>query len=681
MTELVFDPLLDWMVIAALAIPMALLACFALVRGLKGGLLRLAAASLIALALANPSIVDEDRRAVPDVAVVVVDRSASQSIGDRTVDTDAALAAIVTAAEALPELDLRVVSGADGDIDETRLFDTLSEAFADVPAQRRAGAIVISDGQIHDVPANSDGLGPVHALLTGNPDARDRRVVFVDPPSFGMVGDRVPVVFRVEDTGGGDPVRTTVLANDQVVHDRLVSPDRDTLVWVTLDHTGPTVVEVTAEPTPGELTTVNNTVATTINGVRDRLRVLLVSGEPHMGERVWRNILKSDPSVDLVHFTILRPPESQDGTPIEELSLIAFPVRELFEIRLYDFDLVIFDRYRRRGVLHQTYLDNIARYVEGGGAFLEASGPDFADIFSLYRTPLGRVLPGEPTGLILERGYHPRLTDIGRRHPVTAALADADPDADAVPDWGRWMRQIEVAAVSGETVMTGVDGRPLLMLDRIGNGRVAQLTSDHLWLWRRGFEGGGPQGELLRRLAHWLMREPSLEEEDLSADVVGTRITITRRSLNDDPSAPVTLTAPDGTTQEIDLELVEPGLARAVVTADLPGIHRFTDATQGALAIVGDLSSPELRDVRATADHLADLVNATGGGVAWLRDGVPDLRRVRPDRDAAGTDWIGLRENGAYEIAGTRWIPLLPAWAALAALLLPLIAAWRREGA
>ena len=681
MTEIVFDPLFEWAVIAGLAAPMVLLAILAILRGLKGGLLRLLAAGLIALALSNPSIVDEDRRPVPDVAAVVVDRSASQSIGDRTADADAALAKIVAAAEALPDLELRVVSAAEGDIDETRLFDSLSEAFSDVPARRRAGAIIISDGQVHDVPPVDGGLGPVHVLLTGGPDARDRRVVFVEPPSFGMVGDRVPVVFRVEDTDGDTPVRTIVLANDEIVHDRPVQPDRDTLVWVTLNHTGPTVVEVTAEATPGELTTVNNTVATTINGVRDRLRVLLVSGEPHMGERVWRNILKSDPSVDLVHFTILRPPESQDGTPIEELSLIASPVRELFEIRLYDFDLVIFDRYRRRGVLHQTYLDNIARYVEGGGAFLEASGPDFADIFSLYRTPLGRVLPGEPTGQILERGYHPRLTDIGRRHPVTAALAGADPDAEAVPDWGRWLRQIEVATVGGETIMTGIDGRPLLMLDRVGEGRVAQLTSDHLWLWRRGFEGGGPQGELLRRLAHWLMREPSLEEEDLSADVTGTRITITRRSLSDDPSAPVTLTAPDGATRDVDLDLVEPGLARAVVTADLPGIYRFADPSQTALAIVGDLSSPELRDVRATPDRLADLVSATGGGLSWIRDGLPNLRRVRPDRSAVGTNWIGLRANGAYEITGTRWIPLLPAWAALAALLLPLIAAWRREGA
>ena len=98
-----------------------------------------------------------------------------------------------------------------------------------------------------------------------------------------------------------------------------------------------------------------------INGVRDRLRVLLVSGEPHAGERTWRNLLKSDASVDLVHFTILRPPEKQDGVPVDELSLIAFPTRELFIEKIEDFDLIIFDRYRRRGILPSLYLENIAQ--------------------------------------------------------------------------------------------------------------------------------------------------------------------------------------------------------------------------------------------------------------------------------------------------------------------------------
>ena len=131
----------------------------------------------------------------------------------------------------------------------------------------------------------------------------------------------------------------------------------------------------------------------TIDGVRDKLRVLLVSGEPHAGERTWRNLLKSDANVDLVHFTILRPPEKLDGTPINELSLIAFPVRELFQQRINDFQLIIFDRYARQGIVPPIYLDNIAKYVRNGGAVLVAAGPDYAGPTSIWHTPLDAVLP------------------------------------------------------------------------------------------------------------------------------------------------------------------------------------------------------------------------------------------------------------------------------------------------
>ena len=282
--------------------------------------------------------------------------------------------------------------------------------------------------------------------------------------------------------------------------------------------------------------------------MRDRLRVLLVTGEPHPGERVWRNILKSDPSVDLVHFTILRPPEKQDGTPIRELSLIAFPIRELFDAKLDDFDLIIFDRYSRRGVIPEAYLENIARYVRNGGALLEAAGPNFGTPMSLSRTPLGAILPAEPTGDVYEEGFKPQVTALGRRHPVTADLPGAGPRGGE-PSWGRWFRQVDARAHRGVTVMTGDRGEPLLVLDRVGKGRVAQLLSDEMWLWARGFEGGGPQAELLRRLAYWLMKEPDLEENDLRAAVDGDRLVVTRQSLEPD-DRPVTVTAPDGSKQQ-----------------------------------------------------------------------------------------------------------------------------------
>ena len=650
---------------------------------------RLLAVLVLAVALVNPSLVQEKRDPIKDVAVVAIDRSPSDQIEDRPARIDAAVADLRSKLAAFPDLETRFVTvgdGANGALDETRLFEALGEATADVPRRRLAGAILVTDGQVHDVPADPaarTAFGPVHTLLTGRKDEIDRRLVVSQAPSFGLVGQDVTVTLRVDDLPKAEPgsIATITATKDAGAPEALQLPvGRDSQVTFRLDHGGPTVFEFAVEGLPGELSQANNRAAIVVNGVRDRLRVLLVSGEPHPGERTWRNILKSDPSVDLVHFTILRPPEKQDGTPINELSLISFPIRELFETNLKDFDLIIFDRYRRMGVLPNLYLGNIARYVEEGGAFLEVSGEAFAEPLSLYRTPIGNILPAEPTGEVLEQGYRPVVTDLGQRHPVTATLKGSTDGPGGGPSWGRWFRQIDVVPHGGNVVMTGLEGRPLLILNRVGEGRVAQMASDQIWLWSRGFEGGGPQAELLRRLAHWLMREPELEENVLRAEAAGQRIEIRRRAL-DKTNPPVTVTDPEGRTRQVTLAEDSPGLYVGRTTADGPGIYRVTDGDKTALAVVGALNPPELSDMRAVTDKLAPVTEASGGGVAWLiDDGVPSIRRTRSDRAAAGAGWIGLRSNGDYTVTGVTETSLLPPLLALFLGLGGLIAAWRREG-
>jgi hypothetical protein len=459
----------------------------------------------------------------------------------------------------------------------------------------------------------------------------------------------------------------------------MVPVGRDVPLSIPIEHGGPNIVELEVEAGPQELTLVNNHAAVVINGVRDRLKVLLVSGEPHAGERVWRNILKSDPSVDLVHFTILRPPEKQDGTPIRELSLIAFPIRELFEVRLDEFDLIIFDRYSRRGVIPQAYIENVVKYVRKGGAFLEATGPSFGTPMSLFRTPLGEILPTEPSGNVDEEGFKPQLSEPGWRHPVTADLPGAG-EPGGSPSWGRWFRQVEAHVHHGTTLMTGDRGAPLLVLDRVGDGRVAQLLSDQMWLWARSFEGGGPQAELLRRLAYWLMKEPDLEENDLRAVIEGDRLVVTRQSLEPNDK-PVTVTAPDGTTSELKLTAEHGGRSVGTLAVSQMGLYRVTDGTRTALAAAGPLNPIEFADVRATAEKLAPISAATGGGVEWIGTGtIPDVRRVSAGRATAGHGWIGFRENGDYVVAGFSETPLLPGIAALLLAVGALIGAWRREG-
>ena len=447
---------------------------------------------------------------------------------------------------------------------------------------------------------------------------------------------------------------------------------------IPVTHEGENIVELAAAAGPSELTLQNNRAVVSVSGVRDRLRVLLVSGQPHAGERVWRNLLKADPSVDLVHFTILRPPEKQDGTPIDELSLIAFPTRELFSDRLAGFDLVIFDRYDEQGILPMIYFDNIAQYVENGGALLVSSGPEFAGPGSIYRTPLASVLPAQPTGEIVTQAFKPQVTQLGLAHPVTRDLAGSNAD-NAPATWGRWFRVIGATQVGGQTIMSGPGNKPLLVLDQVKKGRVAEMLSDQIWLWARGFEGGGPQAELQRRLAHWLMKEPELEAESLTASVADGEIVISRRTMAKSVQ-PVTMTTPTGKTSSLTLENAGPGLWRIAAKVNELGLYRVTDGTLSAVTAAGPLNPKEVADMRATDTILKPVADVTGGGVHWLADGMPQIRRVVPGQDASGSNWIGIRRNGAYRVTSLSQQPLLPAWAALLLIVGSLLLAWKIEG-
>ena len=682
-----FEPLLDWVWLAAILVPLTLLVLAGLFLRQRGGLIRLLAFAALALALFNPVLLDEEREPLQSVVALIVDRSQSQDIGERMEQTDAALEELRSRLERFPQFEVREVeAGGPGTDDrtETRLFGAVENAFRDVPPSRVGGAVLITDGQVHDLPASLGDLpAPIHSLITGEPDEFDRRIRFERAPRFGIVGRQMDMSYRVISTEDEDEaIGVRVLVNGETVSIESAMIGQETPLRLTLPNAGRNIVELAIESHPDEITDINNRTIALVDGIRENLRVLLVSGEPHAGERTWRNLLRSDAAVDLVHFTILRPPEKQDGTPINELSLIAFPTRELFVERINDFDMIIFDRYQHRDVLPILYYDYIAEYVENGGALLVAAGPEYAGIQSIARTPLMSALPAQPTGEVVEQAFFPRLTETGQRHPVTRGLEGS---ASEPPEWSRWFRLIGIGNPRGEVVMKGVNEEPLLLLDRRGEGRVGLLLSDHGWLWARGFEGGGPHVSLYRRLAHWLMKEPELEEERLTADGRGMVLEITRQTM-DEQAGSATVIAPSGETFNIPLAETGPGTFAGSVEVEEIGLYQVGHGTLTTLAHVGPVNAPEFEGTVSTTEILQPVAEATGGVVRRIETGLtgalqlPRIVPVRPGAETAGRDWMGLRQTEDSVLRSVSRVPLFAGFFGLALLLMAIGSMWWREG-
>jgi uncharacterized membrane protein len=684
--SVILDPLVPLVVLYGL-VGLALFGiCFAIWRRLLGWALRGLAAVVMLGAIANPSLQQEDKAALSDIVIAVVDESASQRIAGREGQVAEALAQLSTQVTNRPNTELRTVTLGDGEGDSgTQLMTALSEALAEEPQARVAGMVLLTDGRAHDPAATPPVLpAPLHVLLTGQPDDWDRRLIVRNAPAFAILGEPVALTLRIEDQGAAPEtglVDLTIAIDGGTPLAFQIPINIDIELPIDLPHGGMNVMQFSTPMADGELTARNNEAVIQINGVRDRLRVLLVSGEPHAGERTWRNLLKSDSSVDLVHFTILRPPEKQDGVPVNELSLIAFPTRELFLEKVGEFDLIIFDRYKRRGILPSVYLENIGTYVQNGGAVLISAGLDYASADSLYRSPLASILPGRPTARVYEEGFTPEITDLGQRHPVTTGLEGFAPmpTIDGVPGWGRWFRHIEVEPTeNADVVMSGVNDEPLLMLERVGDGRVALMASDQTWLWDRGFEGGGPQSELLRRLAHWMMKEPELEEETLSADANGLTMRIVRRTL-EDTAGDVTIVHPEGTETIVTLDEITPGRFELQWDAPEVGVYRLRDDQAEAVIALGPAAPREFEQTIAYRALLDPIVASTNGGIVALSDGMPSLRDVRAGRPAVGRGWIGITPRDAYRTDDVSVTPLLPAWLALLLAGLLVIGAWLRE--
>lgn len=662
-----FAPLGSWWLVALIVTALGLGAGVAWRRGgARRAGPRLALAVAATLVLAGPARRVEERVAARDVAVALVDRSGSMAVNRGKEMAAAALARLRAAA---PGVEWRVaeVRGLPGG--GTLVAPALTRALGRVPPERLAGVVLLTDGVVGAPPAAAIPAGaPVHVLVAGRRGLVDRRLVLTRVPPFAAAGARAWVGVRVDDgpeaVGGEARIDWTV---DGVAQPSVIAaPGVESRLELPPARRG--VAEVVAEVAalPGEATRINNAVIARVRGVPGRLRVLLVSGAPSPGGRAWRDTLKGDDSVDLVHFTILRLPTSFDPTPSEAMALIPFPTEELFARRLSTFDLIVFDRFGLSELIEPRHLNAVAARVREGGALLVAAGAEYAAPGGLAETALAGVLPVRPAGGSVDVAVVPVVTARGRRHPITAPFAAGQ--------WGPWEGRAGVMALGGaEVLLADADGAPLLVVGRAGRGRAGVVASTGSWWWSRGIQGGGPREALMARLAAWLMREPALEEAALEARMAGRALTIAARGAP--PPGVARVAGPDA--RDVPLTAGTDGVVRATVSLASDGLHRVTAGGLSRAVLAGE--AVELAEVRPRAEPLAALARATGGGVFWLEEGVPDVRRVAPGARGAGGDWLGLRRNAGGALVALRVERVIPspvAWVVLAGLA---GLAWWRE--
>ncbi|WP_413154573.1 hypothetical protein [Bartonella sp. cb54] len=690
-----FQPFLPISWILLLGGGAALFVIIGLVMHRRGSLLRLMALASLILTLLNPMIVTEQHEPLKSTVGIVVDQSESQTFGTRINDTNEARAQLTNLLARYPQFEPRFIDAGRLSHNQyapaTNLFTALTQAISDIPPSRYAGTILITDGQVHDVPLLADlhHKAPINALITGKSDEFDRQVKFVSPPRFALINKPQKLSILVEDKGkpqGSLPAQAniTVSVNDQEVGRYSVTPGIIFQTEITLPHAEKNIIQVATDTHKGELSFQNNRAITVIEGIRENLRVLLISGAPYNGERTWRDLLKGDSNIDLVHFTILRPPNKADNTPLNQLSLVVFPTTKLFVEEINNFDLIILDGYQHSAVLPLIYYDYIAQYVKNGGALLMITGPEFTQQYSLAQTPLISILPALPNGIIIQKPFRPTITREGERHPVTRDLATPTYPAS---QWGRWLRQIAIQNAEKTTaLMKGADEQPLLLLSHVDKGRVGMLLSDESWLWARGFEGGGPYAALYRRIFHWLMKEPELEEEKLSTTSDHHRLTIRRQTLKDHPE-PVEVTFPSGKKKNVTLTKEKEGVFTATVHTDETGIFTIRNKDITVLSSVGVLDNLELSDLISTEEKLAPISKHTGGHIMRLHHreekniSFPPIKLTRSQTEQTSpfVRSIILKEATETRLISAFYFSIFSGFLALLACLLLFNSVWYRE--
>jgi len=617
---------------------------------------------MVCLILLSPVVVKEIREYLENKIVVVMDNSASMNVASRKELADRALGQIK---QQFPKNEIVLINN----VKDSNLFSLLLNNVHILPLSRLGGVVFITDGQVPDAPKDSailKNMFPINAVIIGSKNEFDYKVSITQSPKYAIVGDNIFIKVKAEVDGKRISPNQSITLNIEKDGENLTSEDiiigEEKEFEFKLEHAGQNIFEFSIPNIEGEISNINNKTAVIINAIRDRLKVLLVSGKPHIGERAWRNLLKSDPSVDLVHFTILRSPYSFDLTPSSQLSLIAFPVDELFQRKINDFDLIIFDKYVHYGMLNDRYFSNIAEYVKNGGSFLFEMASDRLEP-AIFDSELANILPINPRisqQEIIKGKYVPALTDKGKYHAITSGL-----EIDA-KDFKEWTSQVSLLQTKGENLLKGLENNPLLIVDKVGKGRVALLASDNIWLWSKYPTSRGAYIDLQRKLAHWLMKEPELESGYIKVTRNGENLDIAQR-FSDNSLYKINLETPDEQVKEIEL-LKNGAWLEASFSLGQNGTYKLYNDNGKAFFVVGNADDSEFENIVATNDNFKNITSLSGGKISWY--GVND--------SVAASDFK-FNNKKSYEVKGINKINLFSPWLYMALILLGAIYVWNRE--
>jgi uncharacterized membrane protein len=521
------------------------------VGGKKGAVvsaLRLAALWLILLFSLGPSMAGKTSHTTVPVVAVLVDTSPTMGLpsptgeGTRLDEAKELLTGgsggLLSALSATYDVRLYALGHDLRPLGAAELGTLKADArHADLPgalkslAGRTSAVFLVSDGAgVGSPPVSSSPAGgtpPVVAFpLATNGAYRDVMISALRFPSVVFRERETTIEVTVRNRGyDGIMVPVFLKEGDKLLaarNVRLGGPNGDVSLSFPFiaSEVGTRRLSVTVQPQVGESISENNTVEFSLTVTRDKVRILMVSGSPSPGYRFMRLALKNDPTVDLLSFVILRTPSNTIDVPLNEQSLIPFPVDTIFGKEMKDFDLVVFDNLPLHFYLNQKHLEAVRELVRGGGALAMVGGPSLSDEDRIRSGPLADLLPvtfekpdyrrGAPLSL--------RLTQAGSRHLLTRLFPDQALDSRlwrelAPADGVNLMKPAGSASVLLET--EGSPAQPVLVVGNYGKGRVLVLGTDYAWKWAAGLAAKGQDTStylrFVERMVRWLTKDPSLD--------------------------------------------------------------------------------------------------------------------------------------------------------------------------